>query len=112
MRTICRKVAALVLGAVLAMSALLGVARADSRDFEFVNTHRSASIVRAWIRASDSNGWNPVARFMPVGPGASEKIVVNGGDGCMADVKILFDDGYVGYFNNVNLCRVARLIAS
>jgi hypothetical protein len=112
MRKASTKVAALVLGVTLTTSALLGVARADLRDFEFVNTHSSASIVQAWIRSAGSDAWNPVTRFTPLGPGGSEKIVVNRGNGCMADVKILFDDGYVGYFNNVNLCKVARLIAS
>jgi hypothetical protein len=107
-----RKVAALVLGTTLATSALLGVARADRRDFEFVNTHSSASIVGAWIRHAGNNVWSPISLYTPVGPRASSRIVVAGGGGCMNDVKILFDDGAVQYFNNVNLCEVARLIAT
>jgi hypothetical protein len=84
----------------------INTARADSRDFEFVNLNRSASIVQAWMAAAGtSEPWRSIRIYTPIAPRTTSRITVSGGTRCMFDLKIRFDDGYEQTFSNIDLCR-------
>jgi hypothetical protein len=112
-KTIKTRVSTATLGAALLAAMLCGAARADQRDFEFVNMHRSASIIAAWSApAGTSDPWQSITLYYPIGPLSKSRIVVDGGRNCVFDLKVRFDDGYVQTFSNVDLCRIGRVIAS
>ena len=102
-----------MLGALLLAGALHGTASADVRDFEFVNLHASASIIKAWsARAGTDDPWDSIALYNPIRPRSTSKIKVSGGGGsCLYDLKVRFDDGYEQTFSDVNLCKVAHVVA-
>ena len=39
-------------------------------------------------------------------------VKVSGGRSCLFDLRVRFDDGYEQTFSDVNLCKVARVVAS
>jgi hypothetical protein len=110
--TLRSTITATILGSLLLAGALHGPAAADVRDFEFVNLHSSASIVAAWsARAGTRDPWDSIGLYTAIGPHSTSKIKVSGGSGCMYDLKVKFDDGYVQTFSDVNLCKVAHIVA-
>jgi hypothetical protein len=111
--TLRSTITATMLGALLLAGALSGPAAADVRDFEFVNLHTSASIVGAWsARAGTRDPWDPIPLHTAIEPRTTSKIKVSGGRSCLFDLKVRFDDGYEQTFSNVNLCKVAHVVAS
>jgi hypothetical protein len=102
-----------MLGALLLAGVLHGPAAADLRDFEFVNLHSSASIVAAWsARAGTRDPWDQIPLYTAIEPRGSSKIKVSGGRSCLYDLKVRFDDGREQTFSDVNLCKVAHVVAS
>ena len=80
--------------------------------FQFVNLHASASIVAAWsARAGTREPWDPITLYSPIEPRSASRINVSGTSGCSYDLKVRFDDGYEQTFSNVDLCRVAQVVA-
>jgi hypothetical protein len=101
------------LGATMLASLLCGVARADVRDFEFVNTKWSASIVGAWIaQAGTDEPWRPVNLRKAIAPRSKSQINFLNGEGCMYDLKVRLSNGDEQHFDQVDLCKVARLIVT
>jgi hypothetical protein len=104
--------AAATLGALLLTGALIGTASADVRDFEFVNLHSTASIIKAWsARAGTNDPWDPIKLYTAIEPRSTSKIKVSGGNGCMYDLKVRFDDGYEQTFSDVDLCKTLHVVA-
>jgi hypothetical protein len=108
------KVPSIALGLVVAASAIVGTAKADVRDFEFVNLNGSASIVGAWFApAGDSDEpWTRIALYVPIGPRSTAPINVTGGTRCLYDLKVQLSYGEPRYFYNVNLCSAQHLIVT
>jgi hypothetical protein len=100
-------------GALTLAATVSNTARADTRDFEFVNLNRSASIVQAWMAAAGtSEPWRPIGIYTQIAPRTTSRITVSGGMRCMFDLKIRFDDGYEQTFSNVDLCRTEHVVAN
>jgi hypothetical protein len=104
---------ALAFGALTLAATATNTARADGRDFEFVNLNRSASIVQAWMAAAGtSEAWRPIRIYTPIAPRTTSWITVSGGARCMFDLKVRFDDGYEQVFSDIDLCRTEHLVAN
>jgi hypothetical protein len=109
-----KTVSVIALGALMLASLNIAAARADVRDFEFVNLNRSASIVAAWLApASDpASSWKRITIYTPIAPRSTSPISINGGNSCRFDIKVLFNDHVEQTFSNVNLCVVERVVAN
>jgi hypothetical protein len=114
--TVCAsrtKTLTLAFGALALAATVSNTARADGRDFEFVNLNRSASIVQAWIAAAGtSEPWRPIGIYTQIAPRTTRRITVSGGTRCTFDLKIRFDDGYEQVFSDIDLCRTEHLVAN
>ncbi len=105
-------ITAATLGALLLVGALHGPAAADLGGFQFVNLHASASIIAAWsARAGTREPWDPITLYSPIEPRSTSRINVSGAAGCRYDLKVRFDDGYEQTFSDIDLCRVAQVVA-
>lgn len=83
----------------------------DIRDFRIVN-NSNAVIQGAWVAVARPNTpWVKIDLSSPIGPNGAREIAMAGwrGSQCTFDVKVAFDDGTVGRWTNVNLCRVTNL---
>jgi hypothetical protein len=109
-----KQVGVIALGASMLSSVLGGVARADLRDFYFVNIHPSAAIVGAWIAPAGERDepWQTITIYSPIRAGHKSKINFGSGIGCMYDVKVHLSNGTDQLFTDTDLCRTLNLIVT
>ena len=77
-----------------------------------VNTNDDVSIQQVYVaNAGESDPWRPANMDHAIAPGTQSSFTVPG-DACFYDVKVRFSEGAEQTFDNVDVCKGDRVVAS
>ena len=89
------------------------LAEAGDRGFIVVNTNAERSIQKVWtaLAGERDDPWNVADVDAAIAPNTNSTFRMSGSN-CLYDVKVEYSDGYVMTFDNVNVCRMDRVIGT
>ena len=89
------------------------IAQAGDRGFIVVNTNAERSIQTVWtaLAGERADPWAVADVDSAIAPNTNSTFTMSGSN-CLYDVKVQYSDGYVLTFDNVNVCRMDRVIGT
>lgn len=102
-----------LVGGALVVAVAVQATGAMAAGFTVVNTNQQRSVQNVWYAlAGEPDPWHTADVEVAVAPGSVSTFNGLSGQNCLYDIKIQYSDGYTETFDNVNVCRYDRVIAT